>query len=157
MQHNNLHYYANNTPDGIHHAFCWEYLNEVDYGYGRKRELVLFAVVDETHSTLKLDENNQPLIAVAVCNPTQGKSGKAKLVKIKRALITPRHEISLLESYKYLPTMDDLVFCKEFQGDVYQVKIENKTVNDKRVSNVTHIYSYLENCFVDIRGVFDQK
>ena len=151
-----LSYYANNTPNGTHYAYCWEYITNVDYGLGRKRELVLFAIVDNTKINLMLDANGQPLMAVAVCNPTKGKSGKAKLIKIKRALLTARHNLSLLESYKFLPKMDELAFSKNFDGEVYGIQVENKTVNKKRVSNVTHIYSYLENKFIDIRGVFNE-
>lgn len=152
---NHLTYYANNTPDGLHHAYCWEYLANVDYGLGRRRDLVLFAIVDNSKSNLKLDKNQQPQMAVAVCNSTQGKSGKAKIVKIKRALLTAKHNLSLLESYKYLPSMKDFEFSKNFAGDIYSIRVENKTVNQKRVSNVTHIFSYLENNFIDIRGTFD--
>jgi len=47
--------------------------------------------------------------------------------------------------------MDD-----DLQGHTYKIKVENKAVNGKNVSNITHIHSYLTGDYVDIRGVFDK-
>ena len=153
-----LSYYANNTPDGIHRAYCWEYLHKVDYGKGRFRDLVLFAVVNQSDSSqLRLDRNAQPMMCVCVCNVTQQKSGKAKLNKLKRALITKNHNISNLESFKCLPSMETFCFHKDFKGEPYTIRVENKKVNGKTVSNVTHIYSYLADDLIDVRGIFDTK
>ena len=146
-----LNYYGNNTPDGEHKAYCWEYLKEVDYGIGRIRELVLFAVV-KSKDELRMDENNQPMMCVCVCNSTKGISGKAKINKLKRALLTKKHGVSLMQSYKTLPDMSEFM---EGKADPYSIKVENKIVNGKRVSNITHVYSELAKSFVDIRGVFD--
>ena len=146
-----LNYYGNNTPDGEHKAYCWEYLKEVDYGKGRIRELVLFAVV-KSKDELRMDENNQPMMCVCVCNSTKGISGKAKINKLKRALLTKKHGVSLMQSYKTLPDMSEFM---EGKADPYSIKVENKIVNGKRVSNITHVYSELAKSFVDIRGVFD--
>lgn len=146
-----LNYYGNNTPDGEHKAYCWEYLQGVDYGFGRIRELVLFAVV-KNREELRMDENNQPMMCVCVCNSTKGISGKAKINKLKRALLTKKHGLSLMQSYKTLPDMSEFM---EGKAEPYAIKVENKIVNGKRVSNITHVYSELANSFVDIRGVFD--
>lgn len=146
-----LKYYADNTPDGTHQAYCWEYLQAVNYGQGRIRELVLFAII-KSEDELRLDNNSQPMMCVAVCNSTKGISGKAKINKLKRALLTQSHGISKIQSYKTLPDMDEFCFGK---GKPYTIKVENKTVNGKRVSNLTHVYSELYEQFVDIRGVFD--
>ena len=73
-----LNYYANNTPDGTYQAFCWEYLHKVDYGQGRYRDLVLFAICDDS-KMLSMDKNGQPMMCVVVCNVTKQKSGKAKM------------------------------------------------------------------------------
>ena len=146
-----LRYHGSNTPDGEHKAYCWEYLKEVDYGKGRIRELVLFAVV-KSKDELRMDENNQPMMCVCVCNSTKGISGKAKINKLKRALLTKKHGLSLMQSYKTLPDMSEFM---EGKADPYSIKVENKIVNGKRVSNITHVYSELAKSFVDIRGVFD--
>ena len=145
-----LRYHGSNTPDGEHKAYCWEYLKEVDYGKGRIRELVLFAVV-KSKDELRMDENNQPMMCVCVCNSTKGISGKAKINKLKRALLTKKHGVSLMQSYKTLPDMSEFM---EGKADPYSIKVENKIVNGKRVSNITHVYSELAKSFVDIRGVF---
>ena len=131
-------------------------MKQVDYGYGRMRELVLFAVVDEANNNkLRMDKNSQPMIACCVCNVTKQKSGKAKINKLKRCLITKQHNISELESFKALPDMETFCFSKEFKGEPYSIRVENKSVNGKRVSNITHVYSYLAEEFIDIRGSFD--
>ena len=67
-----LNYYANNTPDGTYQAFCWEYLHKVDYGQGRYRDLVLFAICDDS-KMLSMDKNGQPMMCVVVCNVTKQK------------------------------------------------------------------------------------
>ena len=123
----------------------------MDYGKGRIRELVLFAVV-KSKDELRMDENNQPMMCVCVCNSTKGISGKAKINKLKRALLTKKHGVSLMQSYKTLPDMSEFM---EGKADPYSIKVENKIVNGKRVSNITHVYSELAKSFVDIRGVFD--
>jgi hypothetical protein len=146
-----LKYYADNTPNGTHQAYCWEYLQAVNYGQGRIRELVLFAII-KSEDELCLDNKSQPMMCVAVCNSTKGISGKAKINKLKRALLTPKHGISKIQSYKTLPDMDEFCFGK---GKPYTIKVENKTVNGKRVSNITHVYSVITKQWMDIRGVFD--
>ena len=151
-----LKYYADNCPDGEHQAYCWEYLHKVDYGQGRYRDLVLFAIVDKSQM-LKMDKNSQPMMAVAVMNVTKQKSGKAKINKLKRCLITKHHGISEIQSYKVLPDITSFCIDDDFKGETYSIKVENKTVNGKRVSNVTHIFSHLTGDYVDIRGVFDKK
>ena len=148
-------YYGNNTPDGTWTAYAWEFLQKVNYGSGRVRDLVLFAVVDDSFKQLRMDRANNPMMCVCVCNSTKGISGKAKINKIRRALITAENNISNLESYKTLPDMNSFCFSKDFKGSVYKIKVENKIVNKKRVSNVTHIFSYLAKDFMDIRGTFD--
>jgi len=112
---------------------------------------VLFAIVDKSQM-LKMDKNSQPMMAVAVMNVTKQKSGKAKINKLKRALLTKKHGLSLMQSYKTLPDMSEFM---EGKAEPYSIKVENKIVNGKRVSNITHVYSELANSFVDIRGVFD--
>ena len=151
-----LNYYGNNTPDGEHKAYCWEYLKEVDYGKGRIRELVLFAVV-KSKDELRMDENNQPMMCVCVCNSTKGISGKAKINKLKRCLVQKEDGISEIQSFRTLPTIESFCFRDEpdFKREPYSIRVENKSVNGKRVSNITHVYSYLADSFVDIRGVFD--
>ena len=150
-----LNYYANNTPDGTYQAFCWEYLHKVDYGQGRYRDLVLFAICDDS-KMLSMDKNGQPMMCVVVCNVTKQKSGKAKINKLKRCLIKKEHNISYMQSYKSLPDINSFCMDDDQQGHTYKIKVENKTVNGKNVSNITHILSYLTGDYVDIRGVFDK-
>ena len=152
-----LNYYANNCPDGEYQAYCWEYMHKVDYGKGRYRDIVLFAVWDSKTMMLKMDENSQPMMCVAVCNATQQKSGKAKINKLKRCLVQKEDGISEIQSFRSLPTIESFCFRDEpdFKREPYSIRVENKTVNGKRVSNITHVFSYLADSFVDIRGVFD--
>ena len=150
-----LNYYANNTPDGTYQAFCWEYLHKVDYGQGRYRDLVLFAICDDS-KMLSMDKNGQPMMSVVVCNVTKQKSGKAKINKLKRCLIKKEHNISYMQSYKSLPDINSFCMDDDLQGHTYKIKVENKAVNGKNVSNITHILSYLTGDYVDIRGVFDR-
>ena len=153
-----LNYHGSNTPNGTFQAFCWDYLHGVNYGQGRFRDLVLFAVVDKADKNkLRMDSNNQPMIAVVVCNCTKQKSAKAKINVLKRCLITKQHNISVIESYKSLPEMETFLFHKDFKGEPYSIKVENKSVNSKRVSNITHVWSYLADDYVDVRGVFDTQ
>ena len=153
----NLQYYANNTPDGTYQAYCWEYMHKVDFGKGRYRDLVLFAVWDTRSKMLKMDDNSQPMMCVAVCNVTKNKSGKAKINKLKRCLLQKDDGISKIQSFRNLPDIESFYFRDEldFKREPYSIKVENKTVNMKTVSNITHIYSFHDSCFVDIRGVFD--
>ena len=150
-----LNYYANNTPDGTYQAFCWEYLHKVDYGQGRYRDLVLFAICDDS-KMLSMDKNGQPMMCVVVCNVTKQKSGKAKINKLKRCLIKKEHNISYMQSYKSLPDINSFCMYDDLQGHTYKIKVENRAVNGKNVSNITHILSYLTGDYVDIRGVFDK-
>ena len=150
-----LNYYANNTPDGTYQAFCWEYLHKVDYGQGRYRDLVLFAICDDS-KMLSMDKNGQPMMSVVVCNVTKQKSGKAKINKLKRCLIKKEHNISYMQSYKSLPDINSFCMDDDLQGQTYKIKVENRAVNGKNVSNITHILSYLTGDYVDIRGVFDR-
>ena len=151
-----LNHYANNTPDGTYHAYCWEFYQGIDYGHGRMRDLVVFAIVNEKRQLIK-GADSQPMFAVCVCNNTKQKSAKAKINKLKRALISKRHGISELQSYKSLPDIKSFCDDESLNHEPYSIKVENKTVNGKTVSNITHIFSYLANNYVDIRGVFDKR
>jgi hypothetical protein len=105
---------------------------------------------------LSMDKNGQPMMCVVVCNVTKQKSGKAKINKLKRCLIKKEHNISYMQSYKSLPDINSFCMDDDLQGHTYKIKVENKTVNGKNVSNITHILSYLTGDYVDIRGVFDK-
>tara|TARA_Y100001972_G_C7636549_1_gene319633 strand:- start:725 stop:1195 length:471 start_codon:yes stop_codon:yes gene_type:complete len=155
METHNLNYYANNTPNGTYLAFVWEYLHAVDYGMGRLRDLVLFAICDDS-KMLSMDKEGQPMMCVAVMNVTKQKSGKAKINKLKRCLIKKEHNINAMQSYRALPDIESFCMGDDLQGHTYKIKVENKTVNGKTVSNITHVFSYLAGDFVDIRGVFDK-
>ena len=150
-------YYANNTRSGIYDSYVWEYLPDQNYKFGRKRDLVLFAITDSSNNTLLMDSLDNPRMAVAVCNPTKQKSGKSKLVKLRRALLTPEHNISLLESFKFLPSINDFCFSKDFKGSTYKIKVEQKINNGNIISLVREVFSELLNAFVSIDGVFDSK
>ena len=69
-------HYGDNTPDGEYYA-VFIALDEEQFPVG-KRMVFKFAILDENTKEPCVDEHDNTMFAVAVCNSSQGKSSKSK-------------------------------------------------------------------------------
>ena len=151
-----LWHYSKKAKDGNHLAFPMQVLYKVKYPLGI-RDLVFFIIVDKKGNP-KLDSDKNPITAVAVCNHTKRKSVKAKINRIARCLVRPIHRIDKLQSYFNLPDIEDVLWDPDLpkhQQEPISIFVQNKTVGENTVSNVTKIYSWLDKDFVNIEQKFD--
>ena len=80
-----LNHYGDNTPDGEYYSV---FLNIDDERFPLgKRFVFKFAIIDKNTDEPLLDDYDNPMFAVAVCNYSQLKSSKSKAVKVTRALL----------------------------------------------------------------------
>ena len=148
--------YANNTPDGVH----WGHLIDIYYGVPYplgKRDLIIFLMTTYNGMEPILDSGHSPQFAVAVCNHTQGKSSKSKINLIARCLCRKENNLSLIESFSKVPSIDTFRWDKEKYNEPYKLIVKNKTLNGNTVSNITHIESYLYGKLQSIEQKFNTK
>ena len=147
-----LSWYCNNTPNGSYHGVLMNVLWNVNYGAGRRRDLIVFAICTPEAKPI-LDSQQLPMTALICCNPTKGKSSKSKINRLRRFLIQERHQIDLMKSVLILPTIKDFLWREGTEP--YKIKVVRKKTNNKTVSIVTHIYSYLLKKYVETGMKFD--
>lgn len=125
-----LKHYGNNTPDGEYYSIFLS-IDEEYFPLG-KRWVFKFAIIDkETNSPIH-DEYDNPLFAVAVCNYSQMKSSKSKVVKVTRALLSKDYDV--IQSLSEVPHPEELEMTKAF------IRVQQRTSEKgKVVSNITHI------------------
>ena len=71
-------HYGDNTPDGEYYAIFIA-LDEEKFPSG-ERMVVKFAILDEATKEPRVDEHDNAMFAVAVCNRSHGKSSKSKII-----------------------------------------------------------------------------
>lgn len=148
--------YANNTQSGDHWGHLIDVKYNVPYPLGR-RDLIMFIITSPDGLEPYVDDTLSPQFAVAVCNHTKLKSSKSKINLIARCLCREEHGISLMESYVKVPHIESFLWSKEKSNKPYRIKVKNKTLNGKTVSNITHIESYLYKRFQSIEQRFNTK
>tara|TARA_Y100000590_G_C15342908_1_gene872134 strand:- start:84 stop:623 length:540 start_codon:yes stop_codon:yes gene_type:complete len=142
--------YGDNTPNGEYYA-AFITLDEERFPSGQKRKVFKFVILDETTKKPRVDENNNTMFAVAVCNSTECKSTKSKIVKVIRALLTGEN-YDPIKSLLEIPQPEELRFTKAY------IRVKQRTSNKgKTVSNITHIKRPRDGQWECIESVFDKK
>ncbi len=144
-----LTHYINGAVDGEQSAFVFDFLQGVQYPKG-KRDIIVFLCLKSDMKTPQMDVDCNFRFCGIVCNHCEGKSGKAKVNKVKRYLLTEKDGLSLKESFRNLPPMD--YFLREVP---YQIFVQNKTVGKNTVANIVRIKSQLYGKWMYIKQKFD--
>ena len=156
IQNKQLTNYADNTDCGEQYGHLVDVQYNIRYPLGR-RDLVIFGITDSSGEKSLIDTKGSPCFAVGVCNHSKGISSKSKINLISRCLIREEHKISKFESFVRVPPIEAFFWNKNKINIPYKLIIENRTVNNKTVSNVSHIHSYLYGGFQSIEQQFDTK
>ena len=142
-------HYGDNTPDGEYYA-VFIALDEEQFPVGR-RMVFKFAILDEATKEPCVDEHDNTMFAVAVCNSSQGKSSKSKIVKVTRALLSGEM-YDPIKSLSEVPSPEELLYTKA------HVRVKQRTSESfKTVSNITHIRRPRDGKWECIESVFDKK
>ena len=143
-----LNHYGDNTPDGEYYSV---FLNIDDERFPLgKRFVFKFAIIDKNTDEPLLDDYDNPMFAVAVCNYSQMKSSKSKAVKVTRALLDESYDP--IKSLSEIPHPEELYFTKTF------IRVKQKTSEKgKTVSNITHIKRPRDGVWECIESVFNTK
>lgn len=141
--------YIRGAVDGHNCVYCFDFLKGVQYPKG-KRDILVFVCLNSDMKTPMIDRNGDFRFCGIVMNSCEGKSGKAKINKIKRYLLKKSDGFNLLDSFRELPPID--FFLREVP---YYVNVENKTIGKNTVSNITHINSSLYGKQMPVKQKFD--
>ena len=142
-----LNHYGNNTPDGEYFSVLIS-LDLERFPLGQ-RMVFKFAILDLNTNEPILDEEDNPMFAVAVCNNSKMKSSKSKIVKVTRALIS-KEKYDPIKSLSEIPHPEELFYTKTF------IRVKQKTSEKgKTVSNVTHIQRPRDGVWESIESKFD--
>ena len=144
-----LNQYINGAVDGHNYVFCFDFLKAVQYPKG-KRDILVFICLNHDMKTPMLKSNGDFRFCGIVMNSCDGKSGKAKINKVKRYLLKKEDGLTLLDSFRHLPPID--YFLREVP---YAVNVDNRTVGKNTVSNITHISSSLYGKQMPVKQKFD--
>ena len=142
-------HYGDNTPNGEYYAeFIALDLERFPLG---QRQVFKFVILNEQTDMPCVDEYDDTMFAVAVCNASAGKSSKSKIVKITRALMS--EEIyDPIKSLTEIPVPQELLYTKA------HIRVKQKTSDrGKTVSNITHIKRPRDGVWECIEAVFDKK
>ena len=144
-----LKHYGDNTPNGEYYAvFIALDLERFPLG---GRMVFKFAILDEATNNPCVDEYDNTMFAVAVCNSTQCKSSKSKIIKVTRALLSGE-KYDPIKSLSEVPHPEELLFTKA------HIRVKQKTSDrGKTVSNITHIQRPRDGQWECIEAVFDKK
>jgi hypothetical protein len=144
-----LKHYGDNTPDGEYFAVLIS-LDEERFPLG-KRMVFKFAIINQDTFEPQLDKYDNPMFAVAVCNYSQMKSSKSKIVKVTRALIS-EDKYDPIKSLSEIPRPEDLYKTKT------HIRVKQKTSDKgKTVSNITHIKRPRDGIWESILSSFDKQ
>lgn len=144
-----LTHYINGAIDGEQYAVVFDFLQGVQYPKG-KRDIIVFLCLKSDMKTPQMDVDGNFRFCGIVCNHCEGKSGKAKINKVKRYLLIEKDNLSLRDSFKNLPPMD--YFLREVP---YLIFVQNKTVGKNTVANIVRIKSELYGKFMYVKQKFD--
>lgn len=144
-----LTHYINGAVDGEHYVYCFDFLRGVRYPKGQ-RDILVFICLRDDKKTPQMDLDGNPRFCGIVMNHSKGKSGKAKINKVKRFMLTAKDGLSLKDSFKNLPPID--YFLREIPLKVF---ITNKELNGNRVANIVRMYSDLYGKNMYIKQRFD--
>lgn len=144
-----LNHYGDNTPDGEYFAILIN-LDSERFPLGQRR-VFKFAILNENTNEPLLDDYDDPMFAVIVCNNSQMKSSKSKLVKVTRALLS-KENYDPIKSLSEIPHPEELFYTKT------HVRVKQKTSDSgKTVSNITHIKRPRDGQWEYIESVFNKK
>ena len=147
MQNFILNHYGDNTPDGEYFAVLIN-LDSERFPLGQ-RMVFKFAILNEETKEPILDEQDNPMFAVAVCNNSKMKSSKSKIVKVTRALLS-KENYDPIKSLTEIPHPEELFYTKT------SIRVKQKTSDKgKTVSNVTHIQRPRDGVWESIESTFD--
>ena len=142
-----LNHYGDNTPDGEYFAVLIN-LDSERFPLGQ-RMVFKFAILNEDTNEPILDEQDNPMFAVAVCNNSKMKSSKSKIVKVTRALLS-KENYDPIKSLSEIPHPEELFHTKTY------IRVKQKTSEKgKTVSNVTHIQRPRDGVWESIESTFD--
>ena len=142
-----LKHYGDNTPDGEYFAVLIN-LDSEKFPLGQ-RMVFKFAVINKNTNEPLLDEQDNPMFAVAVCNNSKMKSSKSKIAKVTRALLS-KENYDPIKSLSEIPHPEELFFTKTY------IRVKQKTSDKgKTVSNVTHIQRPRDGVWESIESTFD--
>ena len=142
-----LNHYGDNTPDGEYFAVLIN-LDSERFPLGQ-RMVFKFAILDLNTDEPQLDEQDNPMFTVAVCNNSKMKSSKSKIVKVTRALLS-KENYDPIKSLTEIPHPEELFYTKTF------IRVKQKTSEKgKTVSNVTHIHRPRDGVWECIESTFD--
>ena len=126
-----------NAPNGDHPAI-FTAAETVKYPKGLRR-IFGFLVLNEDQSAPLLNEEGDPLYAVAVCNGSKGKSPKSKPHKICKAMLRP-DEYDPVEAALEVPEPEHFTHRNEDGSRrVLWVRVEERQTAGRQLSVVTHI------------------
>ena len=149
IKYEKLTHYINGSVNGSHWAYCFDFLQGVKYPKGQ-RDILVFICLKDDKKTPQIDFDGNPRFCGIVMNHCRGISGKAKINKVKRFMLTEKDGLSLTDSFKNLPPID--YFLREVPYEIY---VQNKTVGKNTVANITSIKSELYKKRMYIAQKFD--